>query len=527
MDIHRCRFVSYPPPAINALAFSHPSTPLVPGKGPSTLRLAIGRANGDIEIWNPLKGAWFQETILRGARERTVEGLVWTQDPDEDDSERWKSPGRLRLFSIGYSAAVTEWDLEKGRVRRGESGGYSEAWCLAAQPRMQAGKDQGTKREWQHLAVGCADGAVVLLSTADGELRFLRTLTRPSTKRARVLSITFQNRDVVIAGYADSTIRAFDIRNGQLLRSMSLGAGPAGGPREILVWSVKCLPDGTIVSGDSTGELRFWNGNNFTLVQRLKSHVADILDIAVSADGESVVSGGMDRRTTIYKRIGSGKKGDRRRWAESSHKRFHTHDVKVMATFETKSLRIVASGGNSNHRKYSEKGKADWTGLDTTPIIIPFREFGKEYYRTLSSLPQPPQVQSAPTKRLLMSWWDREVNIWRIYGSSNNMHDSEALGYDTSKRTRKLVARIVLKVRMTPSFSHGYRLNVTIIGRGEYNFIVPECRRKPSCCVDHIRNEALSTQTAKDRRRRHIASRQDRYSSKHPQHWSQAYFLLS
>lgn len=357
MDIHRCRFVPYPPSAINALAFSHPSNPNAKGKGPATLRLAIGRANGDIEIWNPLKGSWFQETTLRGGKDRTIEGLVWTQDPDEEDREGWRIPGKLRLFSIGYSSTVTEWDLELGKPIRHSSGTYGEAWCLAAQPRLQA-KELGSDKsktegqfEGQHLAVGCADGAVVLLSTADGDLKFLRTFTRPSTKRARILSITFKNRDVVVAGYADSTIRAFDIRNGQLLRSMSLGAGPAGGPREILVWSVKCLPDGTIVSGDSTGELRFWDGNNFTLVQRLKSHVADILDIAVSSDGESVISGGMDRRTTIYKRTGSGKKGDRRRWAELTHKRFHSHDVKVMATFETKNLSIVASGGTSSYRE--------------------------------------------------------------------------------------------------------------------------------------------------------------------------------
>ncbi len=355
MDIHRCRFVPYPPSSINALSFSHPSNPAAKGKGPPTLRLAVGRANGDIEIWNPLKGSWFQETILRGGKDRSIEGLAWTQDPDEEDQDGWKIPGKLRLFSIGYSTTVTEWDLEAGRPVRHSSGSYGEAWCLAAQPRVGPKELEGkTEGQFmgQHIAVGCADGAVVLFSTADGDLRFIRTLTRPSKKRARVLSITFKNRDVVIAGYADSTIRAFDIRNGQLLRSMSLGSGPDGGPKEILVWSVKCLPDGTIVSGDSTGEIRFWEGNNYTLLQRLKSHVADILDVVVSADGESVISGGMDRRTTIYKRVGTGKKGDRRRWAKMSHQRFHDHDVKVLAVFETKDLSIVASGGRSYHFIY-------------------------------------------------------------------------------------------------------------------------------------------------------------------------------
>ncbi len=357
MDIHRCRFVAYPPSAINALAFSHPSSQKTPGKGPSSLRIAIGRANGDIEIWNPLRGAWYQEKILRGAKDRSIEGLVWTQDPEEVDKDGNISPGRLRLFSIGYSTAVTEWDLGTGRPARHSAGNYGEIWCTAAQPKGQllktperAVRDQTKEEEEsqiQNLAVGCADGAIVLLSTADGDLRFTRILARPPKKKSRVLSLTFQNRHTIIAGHADSTIRIYDMRNGQLVRNMTLGAGPKGGPKETLVWSVKCLLDGTIISGDSTGTLCFWDGKNHTLLQRIKSHDADILVIAVSADGQSVFSGGMDRRTTLYRRTGSGRPGESHRWAKITHQRMHQNDVKAMATFETKGLSVLVSGGNA------------------------------------------------------------------------------------------------------------------------------------------------------------------------------------
>ena len=113
MDIHRCRFVPYPPSTINVLAFSHSHIPRA-NKEDVPLRLAIGRANGDIEIWNPLNGSWFQETILKGGEDRSVDGLVWTQEPDEEDAEGKIIIGKLRLFSIGYTTTVTEWDLERG-----------------------------------------------------------------------------------------------------------------------------------------------------------------------------------------------------------------------------------------------------------------------------------------------------------------------------------------------------------------------------------------------------------------------------
>ncbi|KAL8956676.1 MAG: hypothetical protein Q9183_006245, partial [Haloplaca sp. 2 TL-2023] len=245
MDVHRCRFVPYPPSAINALAFSHTSSLTSSSKGPSTLRLAIGRANGDIEIWNPLRGAWHQETIFRGGKDRSIEGLAWTQDPEETDKNGYILPGRLRLFSTGYSDSVTEWDLSTGKPARHASGNYGELWCMAAQPRVPAsdktlangvnGGAQEEELQYQNLAVGCADGSIVLMSTADGDLKFQRTLTRPPKKNARVLSITWQNRHTVITGHADSTIRVFDARNGQQIRSMTLGAGPQGAPKEILV----------------------------------------------------------------------------------------------------------------------------------------------------------------------------------------------------------------------------------------------------------------------------------------------------
>lgn len=352
MDIHRCRFVSYNPQAINALAFSHPPSADLAGRGVPTLRLAIGRANGDIEIWNPMRGAWFQETVMRGGKDRSIEGLAWTLDPQEDGPDGTKLPGKLRLFSIGYSTAVTEWDLENGRPLRHSSGNYGEIWCLAAQPRWQATKGKDGKvvspaegeYTGQHLAAGCADGSIVILSTADNDLKFLR-LMRPSTKRARVLSVTFQNRNTIVAGYADSSIRLFDIRTGQMLRTISLGKGPTGGPKELLVWSVKCLPDGTIVSGDSAGEIRFWDAKNYSLVQRIQGHLADTLDIAVSANGDTVVSGGADQRTVVYRKK-EGEKGDKKgRWAEIMHRRYHTHDVKAFAVYETKDISIAVSGG--------------------------------------------------------------------------------------------------------------------------------------------------------------------------------------
>ena len=432
MDIHRCRFVPYPPQAINALAFSQPSD--TTKRCPPDQRLAIGRANGNIEIWNPAKGLWSQETIFRGGKDRSIEGLAWTQDLEEesDEDEGNKEAERLRLFSIGSSSSVTEWDLARGVPARHANGNFGAIWCLAAQPRWTSPRtndDQGAARPAarhdQYLAAGCEDGTIVLFSTGDGDLRYLKTIAKPATKKPKILSLTWKDQNTIVAGCSDSNIRVYDIRNKQNIRNMSLGKSALGG-NETLVWAVKCLANGTILSGDSAGDLKIWDGDNYTLVQRLHCHEADILDIATNASGTTVITGGADRRTVAYKTI-AGEKGDRsRRWAQVMHRRFHEHDVKALASFESHDLSIVVSGG-----------------LDTAPVVMPFRGWQKEYHRTLSHLPQSPQMSSAPQARLFCSWWERQVSIWHLSRHGQVPETSTTCTDNSENHT--ILAQIMLK----------------------------------------------------------------------------------
>jgi U3 small nucleolar RNA-associated protein 4 len=343
MDIHRCRFVPYKPSAINAIAFSHPKTRSAVQA--NLARLAIGRANGDIEIWNPTNGSWNQELIIPGGKDRSVDGLVWVNEPDQDLGDGRVVAGKSRLFSIGYTSTVTEWDLETGRPKRHASGQHGDIWCMAAQP---AGSDKVTlgadSQDPTKLIAGTIDGELVMYSIEDDDLRFQRVILRSPTKKAQMVSITFQSRRVAIVGCSDSTIRAYDIANGHMLRRMTLGSDLVGGSKDIIVWSVKCLPNGNIVSGDSTGQVCIWDGKTYTQSQRIQSHKQDVLSLATSADGTAILSGGMDRRTILYKQnSGAGS-----RWAKVWGRRYHDHDVKSMASFESGRISVIVSGGKKS-----------------------------------------------------------------------------------------------------------------------------------------------------------------------------------
>ena len=351
MEVHRSRFIPYPTPAINAVAFSH-STHHTLESDRSSLRLAVGRANGDIEIWNPLQGAWVQETTFHGGQDRSVEGLAWIQEPDEVGPNGEKIPGQLRLFSIGYASSITEWNLATGLPLRHVEGNGSEPWCLAAQPPWKSWQKDSVAQsggfQGQQLITGCADGTLVTFNTQENDLVLHKTLGNVIEKKARVLSVAWQTRKIVVAGYADSTIRIFNTaKKGSLIRTISLGAGPKGAPKETLVWAVNCLPNGDIVSGDSLGDIRLYEGKHYSQVQQLSGHAADVLDLAVGGDYNTLFSVGMDRRTIMWKLKSTPDKGVR--LVRHSIHTHHEHDVKTLAVFDSKKLSVIASGGTLAH----------------------------------------------------------------------------------------------------------------------------------------------------------------------------------
>ena len=430
MDIHRCRFVPYQPQAINALAFSHSSN--TKQHTPKDLKLAIGRANGDLELWNPNRGSWVQERIFRGSIGRTVEQVQWTQDlvAAEEDSDRPKrQTGPLRLFSSGGSTSITEWDVEKGVPKAHADANADDVWCFAPQPQWteaQGQRDAELVRgaPSQLLAAGCSDGSIVLFSTADNELRFDRVLMRPHSKKSRCISITWRDRNVVVAGFEESTIRVLDVRNRQTIRQMALPKSrDAAKP---LVWCVSCLPNGTILSGDSSGELKVWDSQNYSLVQRLKTHNADVLDITTNAAGTMILTCGVDRRTVAYAPQAGTGSARTQRWHEIRHRRFHEHDVKALVSYESRTLNIAVSGG-----------------MDTVPVVVPLKDWDEDYHRSLSHLPQKAQMSASASARLLLTWWNRELLVWylphryREGGLDDSMAEDQA--------GQKLLARIQLK----------------------------------------------------------------------------------
>ncbi|KAF9584858.1 hypothetical protein BGW38_004904 [Lunasporangiospora selenospora] len=397
MEVHRCRFVDYIPSAINALAFAPKTTRPV---------MACGRANGDIEIWNPTND-WTLAKIIPGGKNTSVEALAWshqtilTEDEDFWDSEKEKkralrklARAPARLFSAGLNAIVTEWDLVTLKPKRTVDSHGGAVWCMAINNANTV------------LAVGCEDGCVRLFDIADGELTFIRSFDKQKT---RILSLAWSLDDkTIITGSANSAVYKWDAELGRVVTRMTVERVPG---EDTLVWSVKVLANGDFVSGDSLGHVKFWDGSSATMVQSFTSHGADVLCLAVSEDGKTVFSSGVDRKCCRYrfvdqvdapkklgKRNGDSNKSDLvSKWVLSGSGRSHSHDVRALALNESRNVDALVSGG-----------------VDVSMVVCSPSTFPDNNMRRLPYVPQRPVISVSQSQRLMLCRMPHGVKVWRL-----------------------------------------------------------------------------------------------------------------
>ena len=87
-------------------------------------------------------------------------------------------------------------------------------------------------------------------------------------------------------------------------------------------------------------------------------------------------------------------------------------------------------------------------GLDATPMLVPLRRFGEENSRALPSFPAVPPLDSAPERRLMVSWWERSTTVWKL-----GPRVRERFYEESDSKIRQIVASI--KIQVGPVMSHG------------------------------------------------------------------------
>ncbi|KAI7865767.1 WD40-repeat-containing domain protein [Spinellus fusiger] len=388
MEVHRCRFVEYQPAAINALDFT-----------PHTFqktRLAVGRANGNIEIWDPSHRYRLEKTIP-GGKDLSVESLVWAHQSVIVDEDMDNSPEEIereleqllsqppRLFSSGLNPYIVEWNTTSLTAKKSVDSNGGAVWCLAV-------NNTGTR-----LAAACEDGCIRLFDIADDRLEYIRSF---EAQKGRILSVAWSPEDTfIVSGGSDSSLRTWNVATGRATQRMTVNKIKK---EHTLVWSVVVLKNNTVVSGDSLGNLMFWNAENGSLMQCHKAHGADILSVVASSDGDQVFSAGVDRKLTSYRRLQPNqRKGSKSStegsWVNIGSRRYHWHDIRALAIDDRPTVNSIVSGG-----------------VDIELVACPAAEFPQLIQNRLPPFPHKDLISLSKSKKLILSTLFNSLSLWKL-----------------------------------------------------------------------------------------------------------------
>ncbi|KAJ2719987.1 U3 small nucleolar RNA-associated protein [Coemansia sp. Benny D115] len=348
MQIHRCRFADYAPQAINAIVVLPPIE--------NRTYAAIGRSNGDIELWAVCDAERLvYEKTIPNVTNGSLEALAFshqtklTKDDLElftTEAERKAYRSRLaqrapRLFSAGLNAVIIEWDLGRMVPRAVVDSSGGAVWCMA------------TNHAQTMLAVGTEDGHIRIFDISDGQLAYQRCFDKINS---RILSVAWAKDDnTLVTGSADSCVRIWNVSDGHAIARMTL---PLEGNEQTLVWAVG-VTDDAIISGDSRGHVVFWDPVVRVPQQDIKAMSADILCLAVHPSKHEVYASGVDTKMVQFKLFENGRpagtghapdtqpasmpehrpskrakknnrSSSRQKWQITSFRRYHTHDVRTI-----------------------------------------------------------------------------------------------------------------------------------------------------------------------------------------------------
>jgi U3 small nucleolar RNA-associated protein 4 len=152
-------------------------------------------------------------------------------------------------------------------------------------------------------------------------------MARQSGSAAHAISTgaVLNNDDVEMAG--DSQLSSLQWKAGLRMTVENRGRRSA-----TKIWALSVLKDGTVVSGDSMGNVQFWDGNAGTLMQTFEhnSNNGDVLDLALSHDQNKLMASGVDSRVICIERVSSTSCAESK-WVLTNQQRSHTHDVTSLA----------------------------------------------------------------------------------------------------------------------------------------------------------------------------------------------------
>ncbi|CAO3586968.1 unnamed protein product [Absidia cylindrospora] len=288
-----------------------------------------------------------------------------------------------RLFSSSLNSYIMEWDPQTLTAKKLVDSNGGAVWCLAV------------NSDSSRLAAGCEDGCIRVFDITNGQLEYQR---RFESQKGRILSITWGPDDsYIVSGGYDSSVRKWNVETGRTTHRMTVDKK---NKEPTMVWTVAATKNNTIVSGDSLGNLMFWDSEIGTMKQSLKVHGADILSVVVSQDGNLLFSAGVDRKVVVCRRVQQEKnkmKASRGTWATIGSHRYHSHDIRALALDASPEINSIVSGG-----------------VDVELIVSPALEYPRLPANRITPFARKNLVSLSKSHKMVLARFFDTVSLWKL-----------------------------------------------------------------------------------------------------------------
>jgi len=341
-------------------------------------RLALGRGNGSVELWDT--SLWTLHQCTPGHERRSIRSLVWVPSA--------AAPKKARLFSAGLHREVTEWDPRTLVAILSVTSGGGPIWSLTS---------RGTS-----LYGACEDGSVRFFDVKDSE--DIMMSGRVQAFKSRVLSVATYQEDYLFVGGSQSQLAKWSIRTNTCEATMNL---EKAGPSETLVWAMVNVANNYIATGDSLGLVLLWDPEACILAHRFAHHQADVLSLATDDWGSILMTGGMDGRLATFMA------SDRGRFVFRRADEIHSHDIKAIAVLPEAGY-ITASGNAAGELALYEVFRADANEY-REKRLFPQGNMMRGGCVVLPGLSPVLQTASvAPSSRVMLCQRDTKLELWYL-----------------------------------------------------------------------------------------------------------------
>ncbi|KAM8710953.1 hypothetical protein ACLKA7_017566 [Drosophila subpalustris] len=345
-NVHNVRFYTIKPRAVVSLAYTH-----------ALKCLALSREDGAIELWD-MKHAPYLNRVIQLTPETAVEDLAWSGQ---------------RLFSVGLSGKLIEWDLNTLQPRHEQSPTGNALWCLTV-------NHAGTE-----LAIGSEEGHINIMSIEHDEISYKTLFNK---QLGRVLCCKYDKTDTKLITGSVGAVRIWSVSKGTTLHTMTL-CGP-----DVIVHALLVLRNDTIIAGDSAGFVTVWNASNGTQLESNQVLDAHVFALATNAREDRLVCSGKEPPLI---RVLSKTKIKREesvceRWIKFMQREPHRHYVKSLLVLKDD---IISAG---------EDGLLCVTSISRTNALI------SKYAPFL----QGSVVSVAPSANLMLLRYPQSLHLWRL-----------------------------------------------------------------------------------------------------------------